>query len=166
MLEKLSKSKPQAGLTLVELLVVLVILSSMIGIGIAGYNQFNERQRVKQSILNVKNDLRYIQNKATASEVPANCGILNGYTVTFNADNIHYSATAQCSNAGTYPVYSFALKTGLTFSARPNTITFQPLQNVTVINPAGNTTLTVQNPAASTYTQTLTINVNGEILGP
>lgn len=65
----------QKGLTLIEILVSVVILTTVIGIGVAGYNNFNENQKVKQAALTVKNNLRFAQEKANSAIKPNTGGV-------------------------------------------------------------------------------------------
>lgn len=112
------------GFTLIELVVVVGILL-LIGSGvIVNYNAFNENQRVKQVALTLKTNLRLAQTKALSGykpQDPYTCNELEGYTVTFTANQ--YSTQAKCASPDDLQgdVTSVTLPTGITLSALPAT---------------------------------------------
>lgn len=90
----------QFGFTLIELIVVMSIISLIFGIGIVRYQDFNRTQTIKSANLNLKNNLRDIQAKASAGVKPATgCTTLLGYQVWW-VDNSTYRARAYCSDGG------------------------------------------------------------------
>jgi len=114
------------GYTLIELLVVVSIIGILTGIGVVAYNDFNQKQTLKGGALNVKNNLRFVQNKALAGEKPTGCSVLNGYGVNF-PNNATYEFAAICGGI-LKPATSFpTLPNGVTFSPVPSPITFKVL---------------------------------------
>lgn len=64
------------GFTLIELLIATAIFSIITGGGIASYNQFNQREKLKAAALTVKTYLRKAQTNAMAGvkdDSPAGC---------------------------------------------------------------------------------------------
>ena len=64
------------GFTLIELLIATAIFSIVTGGGIASYNQFNQREKLKAAALEVKTYLRKAQTNAMAGvkdDSPAGC---------------------------------------------------------------------------------------------
>ncbi len=94
--------KAGAGFTLIELLVVVTISVLMVGGGLAAYSSFNERQLVKSAGLQLYNDLRFAQGKASANEKPDDeaCtqtqGSLEGYNLAFSSPTT-YTVEAICN---------------------------------------------------------------------
>ena len=58
------------GFTLVELIVAICIAMIVTGLILVNYNTYNDKQRVKQAAYTLKNDLRYIETKASSGEKP------------------------------------------------------------------------------------------------
>jgi prepilin-type N-terminal cleavage/methylation domain-containing protein len=90
----------QFGYTMIELMVVMLIITTVTVIGLAGYNRFNDAQRVKQAALTLKNNLRLAQNNAFSSLKPNDpqCKVLNSYKVIY-IDINHYDIKPNCFTA-------------------------------------------------------------------
>ncbi|MFZ5845376.1 MAG: pilus assembly FimT family protein [Patescibacteria group bacterium] len=116
----------KAGFTFIELLVVMgVILLLTSGI-IAGYNNFTDNQRLKQTALTLKTNLRFAQTKAASADKPTSgCTQLVGYAVSFT--NSSYNVQAQCSEGLVGSLTSVSLPVGISFSPIPETIVFRVL---------------------------------------
>ncbi|MGB9911059.1 MAG: pilus assembly FimT family protein [Microgenomates group bacterium] len=71
------------GFTLIELLVVISLIGILFGFGVAQYVQFNRRQVVEQTALDLKNNLRLAQTQALGGNKPVGCSFLLGYKVVF-----------------------------------------------------------------------------------
>lgn len=89
----------KSGYSLIELMVVVAALILIATFGVARYNEYNERQTVRQTADTLVSNLRLIQAKALAGEKPPGCQTLVGYTVEFALKS--YSMYATCNNAGT-----------------------------------------------------------------
>ena len=61
------------GFSLIELLVVIAIIGILTGGAIAAYGNFNESQTVRRVALEMKSNLREIQNKAVAGKKHVDC---------------------------------------------------------------------------------------------
>lgn len=73
------------GFTLIELLVVAAVIGIILGVGMAQFARFNRSQLVAQVANEIRSDLRLVQSKALAGELPDACGSksLDGYEVEF-----------------------------------------------------------------------------------
>lgn len=120
--------KSNYGFTLLELMVASGVMLVITGGLLANYNNFTDRQRLKQTALNLKNNLRLAQTKATSGLKPAGvaCTTLVGYNLTFQASQ--YTVQARCQPQGLVgPTSDVTLPTGITFSPVPVSFIFQIL---------------------------------------
>jgi prepilin-type N-terminal cleavage/methylation domain-containing protein len=126
----------QVGFTLIELLVVISIIGILTAITIPQLTAFNRRQILKNAAAEVKNNLRFAQNKAFAAEVDTNiCNVPNAQALRgwyFSVDSTtSYSISGLCANPDTgltFGTRSFQLPQGLTISMSPSAyILFEPL---------------------------------------
>lgn len=143
------------GFTLIELLLVVSILGVLLTGGIAGFNDYNNGQTVKQAALTVRNNLRYAQTKAQAADRPCSgTAVLLGYEVSFYVSpSAYYTIRARCSNGLAGTTITTTLPTGVTFSSYPSPLLFQVLtrgvnisaqQNIVVSGFGGSKQATVQ----------------------
>lgn len=91
-----------SGFTLIELLVVASISSILFGLSLAGYRQFSRRQILNQAVQDLKSNLRFAQDKASAGEklvgwCSAAGESLRGYRLIFVTDAL-YQIEAVCSS--------------------------------------------------------------------
>lgn len=86
------------GYSLIELILVVGAVILIAAFGMARYNEFNERQSVRQAADTFISNLRLIQVKALAGDKPAGCETLVGWTVEFSEKS--YSMYAICNNGG------------------------------------------------------------------
>lgn len=61
-------AKSRRGYTLIEVLVVTVIITLLSGIGVAGYNNFNQTQKLKEAAEKIKIVLREAQNASLSGQ--------------------------------------------------------------------------------------------------
>lgn len=118
------------GFTLIELLVTASIMIIIFIVGIASYTQFNRGQILNQAGLELKNNLRLAQSRASAGEKPATgCDTLEGYRVTFSTatDNDFYTIQAKCSNGLAGDQGRFDLPTVVRFQPLPSPVLFKAL---------------------------------------
>lgn len=142
------------GFTLVELLIVIAIFLTILGLGIASFNSFNRRERLKQTALNFKAFLRLSQTKAISAQKPSSdCTTYAGVRVSFSANT--YSAQHSCTPEGvTGEIDSVTLPGDITFLPVPADFTFLTL------------THTIDNDADETINLTNGTQTYGFILTP
>lgn len=121
----------RTGFTLVEIIVSISIAMIIMGSVIVNYNEYNNRQTLKQAALTLKNNLRFAQSKAQSGEKPeSNCTELTGWTVTFVGSG--YAYQAQCIPQGLHAnSTSVTLPSGVIFSPVPAAFTFNVLSRGT-----------------------------------
>lgn len=146
------------GFTLIELLIVITILVLVLGLGVASFNTFNRRERLKQTALTLKSSLRFSQTKAISAQKPASgCTTYEGMHVTFSSNT--YSMQHQCTPEGLVgTTETITLPTGVTFSPIPSAFTFLTRSNTDTI-----TTDTSIILVSGTYSYSLMISPNGNI---
>ncbi|MBI3385731.1 hypothetical protein HY031_01455 [Candidatus Gottesmanbacteria bacterium] len=131
-----------SGFTLIELIVSIGILLLLIGGLLAGYNNYNQGQEVKQSALTLKANLRLAQTWALSALKPTSgCTQLTGYTVTFTATT--YGLQAQCDPEGLVgSTTAVTIPTGVSFVPVPQQTTFGVLTQG-LISPGSTLTITL-----------------------
>ena len=121
----------RGGFTLIELTVAVGLILLLTGTVIANYNRYNDRQKVKQTALTLKNNLRLAQTKANSAEwplsciTPCTCTQLNGYMVSYTGST--YSTRAFCSEGLVGNTETITLPAGITFPTVPPSMMFQVL---------------------------------------
>ena len=147
----------QTGYTLFELIVSIAIITIVFGLAIAAYNTFNKRERLRQTGLNLKANLRFAQTKALSAEKPASgCTTFSGMRVSFTVNS--YSIVHMCTEGAVGTSIDTTLYSDITFSPTPTTFTFLPLTRSTSLQ-AGQT-IVLTNGVAS---YTLVISGGGDI---
>lgn len=138
------KKTSSHGFTLIEIMVSVGVLLLLSGLFIAGYNRFNDTQKVQQAAATLIRNLQAVRTKAAFGTKPTGCDTLVGYTVKF-PDLATYTAQAVCQVGEIPEVTTYTLPTGVTFSPTPGSITFYALgrgasadQTITIIG-AGTT---------------------------
>lgn len=132
-----------SGFTLLELMIASTIIIAVTGGILVNYNSFTDRQRLKQSALNLKNNLRLAQSKAIAGQKPPGvaCTTLVGFRLTFQASR--YTTQASCQPQGLVGnIDTVDLPSGVTFSPVPGSFTFQILTRGLSTNSDASLTLT------------------------
>jgi prepilin-type N-terminal cleavage/methylation domain-containing protein len=125
-----SRSSDQ-GFTLIELLVVVALMVTMLSIGVASYNSFNQTATLDGAAKALRANLRLAQAFAINGEkIGATCsGTFNGYYVTLSNNATSYQLGQYCSLSNTTqrtPPSPITLPTGAT-------ITGLPVSHVTVL---------------------------------
>ncbi len=130
------------GFTLIELLVVIAVLVTVVGLGLASFNGFNRRERLKQTALTMKSHLRFAQTKAISADKPASgCTTLVGMQVSFTVSS--YSVGHQCSPEGAAgDTLTITFPSDVTFASIPSNFMFLTLTNRVNITSAVTITLT------------------------
>lgn len=148
------------GFTLLELLVVVSILVLLFGVGIASFNTFNRRERLKQAALNFKSTLRFAQTRAISAEKPASCVTNNstfvGIRIEFTSNSYTVKHVCSDGNAGTDEATT--LTKGVTFSSLPAPFTFAALTRLT--NLVSDQTIQLTN---GTENYSIQATANGEV---
>lgn len=145
------------GFTLVELLIVVTILVTLLGVGLASFNTFNRRERLKQAALTLKSNLRFAQTKSISVEKPTSgCTEFVGMTVRFTAST--YTVIHECTPEGDVGEAETVTLAGMTFSPIPSEFTFISRSNS--LSPSATQTLTLVN-GRETYV--LTVAANGSV---
>jgi len=129
--QQLTINSRSRGFTLIELLVVITLFAITSSLITASYLTFEKNQRIKNAAQTLKNDLRFVQNKALAGDKGANseCPItstLVGWYLTFNTSQTStYTYTGACNTGGTESYFipkTITYPSGVTLNnAAPNT---------------------------------------------
>jgi len=146
------------GFTLVELLIAMSILVTLLGAGLASFNSFNRRERLKQTALTLKSTLRLAQTKAISVEKPTSgCTDFVGMRIRFTVNS--YSMEHECSPEGIVgDADTITFSGGIVFSPVPSDFTFMTQTNtINIDSPAS---LTIIN-GSETYN--LTVSPNGSV---
>jgi type II secretory pathway pseudopilin PulG len=148
--------KRTVGFTLIEILVTTTIIMLISSLGLAAYNDFNNRQTLDGVASQIKNDLRQIRGWAMNGKKSSGCnGDLIGYQVTFDPNAHTYRVALLCPNPIT--INTFSYDTRITLSGDPtNVFVFAALDGST------NEEVTI-NLSLGARQGELTINSNGEI---
>lgn len=145
------------GFSLIELLVVTTVIVSLTGLAISNYTSFTDVQKIRQAGRTLKNNLRFVQTRATSGVKPVTCddtNPLSAYRVTFTATTYSYQAVCSTGVAGT--MSSISLPNGLSFSPLPAAFDFRVLTG----SATRDTILILTNSSRSYAIQ---INGNGNI---
>jgi prepilin-type N-terminal cleavage/methylation domain-containing protein len=145
------------GFTLIEVVVSISIALLVTGLIIANYNTYNDVQTLKQAALTLKNDLRFVQSKASSGEKPtAGCAQLEAWVISFTLNT--YSYQLQCTDGLVGTATQKLLPSGVTFSPVPSTFSIRVLTKGTTLP---DTTLLSLIGSGKRYS--ITINTSGEI---
>jgi type II secretory pathway pseudopilin PulG len=85
------------GFTLLELLISVTIMMLLVGLGVASFITFNERQQLTGAAKELQEFFRSAQTRARTGDVPAGCGTFSGYNVQMAIDNPSAQLFAVCS---------------------------------------------------------------------
>lgn len=153
--------RSRSAFTLIELLVTISIMGILFGVGIAKYNDFNRRQIVTQAVLELKSNLRLIQNKASSGEKDTNCILgLQGWCVAFSANSYEYYSLCGDQRYLIKPINLSAKN--IEIVAVPTGFCFKPLaQGLDFFND-GITEATITLTGFG-FSQTVTVSKTGEI---
>lgn len=147
-----------SGFTLIELIIVIAIVVMATGLGLAGYNRFNQKQILTQAALEVRSNLRDAQNRAFTGEKDATCTAPLDYWVFKVLSTSSYKIFGHCGTID-FRTKIITLVSGLAISS-PGEIQFKPLTQGTTLQ-----TITITNTNGATGQQSIiiTINPSGEI---
>lgn len=150
------------GYTLIEILVSLLVVSTIFSAALVSFRDFSRRQNVTAGARQLRVDLRLAQNQTLAGNKPVGCGVFD--SIQFRrVSNSTYVIEARCSGPaltaviGTKQMPNGSLMS--TFSPT-NTIVFKALADGT--NLTSNVTIVVTAPGTS-YTESVVISQTGEV---
>ena len=117
--------KLQKGLSLIELLIVLVIISVLFAVGFLNYRDYARRQSVISAARQLESDVRLARQMAFEGRKPEDLGcddnsFLSGYIFEDNNDNT-YNILARCDDNTDYTIKgNVELPYGITMTSSPN----------------------------------------------
>jgi prepilin-type N-terminal cleavage/methylation domain-containing protein len=153
--------KNTSAYTLIELIVVIGIMAVILGIGLAGWTSYQNKEKLRTETQRVATWLRKIHTKALQGEKPStNCNTLDYYQINFDSGTNTFSADAECINpSNTVSAGTLTLTDGVDGSLSQS---FYFLSNtgVTEIDPAD--TIDIDLEFASN-TSTITVTYSGKI---
>lgn len=91
-----------AGISLIEVLVVIGILVLIVGSGVANFRRLQKRSQVKVAARRVEQAIRNAQKSAASGVKPAGCDTLQNYQITLGGATLgerNYQIDVICSNA-------------------------------------------------------------------
>jgi len=161
-MEQFNNLRGRHGFTLIELLVTVAISGVLVGLGVASYNSFNQRQTLNLAVRGLKTNLWATEVKAVANKQrvpPLTCPNFAGYKVTL--DESSYTIVGQC-NEEEFDSESFSLPSNVRKKdpANQQIIIFKPRTGGT--NLSLDLVLTYEFISSNT-TETVTITTTGEI---
>jgi prepilin-type N-terminal cleavage/methylation domain-containing protein len=121
------------GFTLIEIIVSVSVILLLSGLFIAGYNRFNDSQKVQQAAATLIRNLQAARTKAAFGTKPAGCDTLIGYIVKF-PNSSTYRAQAVCQVGENLEVTTYTLPADVTFNPVPGSVTFYALDRGASVN--------------------------------
>lgn len=91
------KSEKKSGFTLLELLISVTIMMLLVGMGVASFITFNERQQLAGAAKELQEFFRSAQTRSRTGDVPVGCGAFSGYNVQMAIDSPSVQMYAVCS---------------------------------------------------------------------
>ena len=129
----------QHGFTLIELLVAIGILLLMIGLALAGFISFNDRQKLTQAQEMVREAVANAQNSARSGQMRG-CDELSYYSLNFLAEVI--TMTPACVGGTSGNPATFNLPSGTEFESSL-TLYISPVKGLIYTKPGLTTQATV-----------------------
>lgn len=127
-----------SGFTLLELIIVVIIITTFVGLSIANYNRFNEEKKLEEQTKQLIDVLDLASKKASSGDIPTSCSSFEGYEVQTTASSYSFY---RCCDGNCTLVRTYTLPTNFSLSVR--TVRFKPLSRGTdLIN---NATLKIKN---------------------
>lgn len=87
----------QRGYTFIEVLITMSLMLLFIGLGIAAFDRFNDRQKVVEAAIRTQNMMRSAQVKARTGDKPDGCVKLLSYRVNLTANSGNVGVSAVCT---------------------------------------------------------------------
>lgn len=91
------KTTKKSGFTLLELLISVTIMMLLVGLGVASFITFNERQQLVGAAKELQEFFRSAQTRSRTGDIPTGCGTFSGYNVQMAIDNPSVQMYAVCS---------------------------------------------------------------------
>ncbi len=150
--------RSRGGYTLIEIMVVIVIMSLLVGGGLAGYTKFNDRQTILVAGRQLIASMRQAQQYSASGIKPVGCDTgLRGYRVTAASGGSTYTVAAICTTTGTTVVVKQeTLAAGVQFASNVDVTFLGQVGGAQTTNP----TVTL---SQGTLTYQLTISSSGDI---
>lgn len=168
---KIRQHRYYPGYSLIEILIVIAIMGTLIGVGYSSVRDFSRRQQLLDAAKSVQGDLRLTQQLALSALKPldtVNCNgvnTVNGYLFNIlTANPAQYEIRASCGGvqaSSAYKTISLPANIIITTLPAPNPILFKVLGDGTNIPTATTTIVLKQN--VTNLTQTITISSGGQI---
>jgi prepilin-type N-terminal cleavage/methylation domain-containing protein len=147
-----------SGFTIIELLVVLFIMTTLLGTGIAGFREFNRRQKTVTVRGEIVSALRFAQSEASSGNRAGCLGDFEGYS--FNINSSQYTIQVSCSG-GNITVRTEAVDEGVDINISGTMpVTFLPLAGGTDLASGTETTILI---TAQGSQEAVVINSQGKI---
>jgi prepilin-type N-terminal cleavage/methylation domain-containing protein len=154
------------GFTLIEMLVSIAIGLIMIAVGIAGYLDFNQRQKILNSAKEFEVILQTAQTKARLGDL-GGCDVLAAYIVTFDTavDPIVATVSPVCTVGSATDTKTFSLETGTTMDLAPvvTSLSYPVLQGGVVFAPATNSLTVTFGSQTTSEEYVVTMTRGGDI---
>ena len=116
------------GFTLIEILLVASIMLVITTLAIVSYNSYNDTEKVRQSALTFRSNLRFAQSEAMNGKKPASCEkSLDGYEISFPSLTTYIIVPWCGGEAVASEKMTYGLPNGVVFSSSYGAFTFLPL---------------------------------------
>jgi prepilin-type N-terminal cleavage/methylation domain-containing protein len=147
----------RSGFTLIELMVAISIMALLFGVGLAGYQQFNQSRKATEAAKTFRSDLNFARSKALAGEKKTGCqntDILAGWYLRTGASS--YSLYCRCG--GSDLLEKTVSLASVSLSPAGQDILFKPLAQGTNLPSSLSLTL-----AVGSYQEVVLVSQSGEI---
>lgn len=127
---------PDAGFTLIEMIVAVAIIVIVTGFSIASFIRFNDRQQVQTAARELQLQLRAAQTKARVRETPTGCSTLERFRVSRSGSVLTTSAV--CINGGStqvVPVNTWTIPSGITITPATFSVEYKTLHGGATTTP-------------------------------
>lgn len=155
----------QGGYTLIEIMVMVTILVTVAGAGLAAFSTFSDRQQTLEAAKTLQSWIKTAQSKAQALEKPAACGQLHAYRLEITAGSNQATLSAICNTTREeLGSQSYELTGPLVFDTTA-TMDFEVLRGGVSLNGGSNASLqlVVENTGLVPYRYGFVITKTGEI---
>lgn len=156
----------QQGFTLIEMLVTVGISLLLVGLGIAGYLSFNDRQKILSAAREIETLLQTGANKVQTGDL-GGCTQLEAYRLTFvtTTDPVTASLASVCADGTVTETRTYTLPAGVAVSFSPNItqVEFPILQGGFRFSPSSSSVSVTLTNTAITNTYVFSVSQGGDI---